>query len=53
LRELMSRDAIKADVSCFWRGGPGALPPVVPQDMIDSFHALPAEIETDFEADEI
>src|SRR5690348_15349357 len=27
LHELMSRDAVKADVSCFWRGGPGTRPP--------------------------
>jgi hypothetical protein len=53
LHELMSRDGVKADVSCFWRGGPGTRPPLVPEDVISSFHELPAEIETDFEVNEV
>jgi hypothetical protein len=48
----MSRDGVKADVSCFWRGGPGTRPPSIPRNMISSFHELPAEIETDFEVNE-
>jgi Domain of unknown function (DUF4279) len=52
LHELMSRDGVKADVSCFWRGGPGTRPPSIPRNMISSFHELPAEIETDFEVNE-
>jgi hypothetical protein len=52
LHELMSRDGIKADVSCFWRGGPGTQPPSITGNVISSFHELPAEIETDFEVNE-
>ena len=52
LHELMSRDGVKADVSCFWRGGPGAGTPSIPGDVISSFRELPAEIETDFELSE-
>ena len=52
LRELMSRHGIKADVSCFWRGGPGTRPPSVPENVIRTFRELPAEIETDFEVNE-
>ena|SRR5712691_3539160 len=53
LHELMSRDEVKADVSCFWRGDPGTGPPLVPEDVISRFHELPAEIETDFEVNEV
>jgi hypothetical protein len=52
LHQLMSRDGVKADVSCFWRGGPSTRPPVVPTDVISRLNQLPAEIETDFEVDE-
>jgi Domain of unknown function (DUF4279) len=53
LREAMSRDGVKADVSCFWRGGPGASPPAVSKDAICMLQQLPAEIETDFEMNEV
>ena len=52
LHELMSRDGVKADVSCFWRGDPGTRPPLVPEDVISSFRELPVKIETDFEVNE-
>jgi hypothetical protein len=52
LHELMSRDGVKADVSCFWRGRPDTRPPLVPTDVIGRLNQLPAEIETDFEVDE-
>src|SRR2546430_11458789 len=44
LHELMSRDGVKADVSCFWRGDPGARQPLVPTDVIRRLDQLPAEI---------
>jgi Domain of unknown function (DUF4279) len=53
LKGLMSREGIKADVSCFWRGDPGTRPPAIPRDVITRFDELPAEIETDFEINEI
>jgi hypothetical protein len=53
LHRLMSRDRIKADVSCFWRGGPGTRPPSIPGNVISRLNEVPAEIETDFEVDEI
>ena len=52
LHDLMSRDGVKADVSCFWRGRPDTRPPSVPAKVISRLKQLPAEIETDFEADE-
>jgi hypothetical protein len=52
LHELMFRDGVKADVSCFWRGGPGTPLPSIPENVISSFRKLPAEIETDFEESE-
>ena len=52
LHQVMSRDGVKADVSCFWRGGPGTRPPAVPEDAVRKLRQLPAEIETDFEANE-
>ena len=53
LHELMSQDGLKADVSCFWRGGPGIRPPLIPGNVISSFRELSAEIETDFEVNEV
>jgi hypothetical protein len=52
LHDLMSRDEVRADVSCFWRGRPGAQPPSVSMDVVSRFNELPAEIETDFELNE-
>jgi Domain of unknown function (DUF4279) len=52
LHDLMSRDGVKADVSCFWRGRPDTRPPSVPAKVISRLNQLPAEIETDFEVDE-
>ncbi len=52
LHELMSRDGVKADVSCFWRGRPGTRPPLVPAKVISRLNQLPAEIETDFDVDD-
>jgi len=53
LHEVMSRDGLKADVSCFWRGGPGTQPPALSKDAIRKLPQLPAEIETDFEVSEV
>jgi hypothetical protein len=51
LRELMREDGIEADVGCFWYGKYGAPPPVIRDDIRESFARLPAEIETDFDTD--
>ncbi len=51
LQELMARDQLKADVSCFWRGEKGEKPPVIPTEALEKLQRLPAEIETDFAAD--
>jgi Domain of unknown function (DUF4279) len=53
LHELMSRDGVEADVSCFWRGGPGTRRPVVPAGVINKLDQVPAEIETDFEVNDL
>ena len=52
LQELMTRDNLKADVSCFWHGKAGEQPPVIPAELTEKLRALPAEIETDFDTDE-
>ena len=52
LQDLMSRDGLKADVSCFWRGGPGTQP-TISKDTIHKLQQLPAEIEPDFEMSEV
>jgi Domain of unknown function (DUF4279) len=53
LHEVMSRDGVKADVACFWRGGRGASPPTLSEDAIRKLQQLPAEIETDFDVTEV
>src|SRR5437870_928261 len=34
LHELMSREGVKADASCFWRGARGARPPLISGNVI-------------------
>ena len=53
LREVMARNNLKAEVSCFWHGAAGEQPPVIPSEFIEKMRRLPAEIETDFDADEL
>jgi hypothetical protein len=53
LQELMTRDKLKAEVSCFWHGEAGEQPPLIPAEMTEKLRALPAEIETDFDADDV
>ena len=52
LREVMARDDLKADVSCFWHGAAGEQPPAISAEKTAKLRALPAEIETDFDTDE-
>jgi uncharacterized protein DUF4279 len=52
LREVMARDNLKADVSCFWHGDAGEQPPAISAEKIAKLRALPAEVETDFDTDE-
>ena len=51
LRDLMARDGLEADVSCFWYGSAGARSPQIPAFARDVFARLPATIETDFDTD--
>ena len=50
IREMMARDGIKADVSCFWHGEKRETAPSIRGRAIKMLRDLPAEIETDFEA---
>jgi hypothetical protein len=50
LREMMARDGVKADVSCFWHGEAGEKVPSIRGHAIKTLRDLPAEIETDFDA---
>jgi len=52
LREVMVRDDLKADVSCFWHGKAGEQPPAIPPEKTKKLRSLPAEIEADFDTDE-
>jgi hypothetical protein len=52
LKEIMVRDDLKADVSCFWHGKAGEQPPEIPPERTKKLRSLPAEIETDFDTDE-
>jgi hypothetical protein len=52
LREIIKRQGLKAHVSCFWHGKPGARKPTIPPIVREIFNLLPAELETDFERDE-
>jgi hypothetical protein len=52
LQELMARDNLKADVSCFWHGEAGAQPPVIGPEKTEKLRALPAVVESDFDTDE-
>jgi uncharacterized protein DUF4279 len=51
LRNLMREDGLEADISCFWHGEHGALPPVVPATTRKAFAEIGATIETDFDTD--
>jgi len=52
LREVMARDNLKADVSCFWHGNAGEQTPAISAEKTAKLRALPAEIETAFGTDE-
>src|SRR5271166_3685454 len=52
LQEVMARDNLKADVSCFWHGKAGEQPPAISTEKTQKLRSLPAEIETDFDTDE-
>jgi Domain of unknown function (DUF4279) len=51
LHELMRDAQLRADVTCFWYGKPGAPPPSISESTRAAFARLPAEIETDFHTD--
>jgi hypothetical protein len=53
LQEVMARDDLKAEVSCFWHGKAGEQPPVIALEKTKKLRSLPAEIETDFDKDEL
>ncbi len=51
LRELIARDGLEADISCFWHGTVGAMPPNIPAGIRKAIERLGATIETDFDTD--
>jgi hypothetical protein len=51
LRELMQRDGLEADVTCFWHGEHGARPPEIREEVRAAFAKIGATIETDFQTD--
>src|SRR5271157_2288899 len=52
LQQLVRRRSLRVAVSCFWHGPAGARKPSVPRSVGDLLKLIPAEIETDFDADE-
>jgi Domain of unknown function (DUF4279) len=51
LRDLMNRDGLEADASCFWHGKRGARAPEIPAEVTATFSRLPATLEIDFDTD--
>ncbi|HEX6443407.1 MAG TPA: DUF4279 domain-containing protein [Stellaceae bacterium] len=51
LRALMQKEALDADVSCFWYGERGATPPEILEEIRAGFGQIGATIETDFDTD--
>ena len=52
LQLLLRRRPLRVAVSCFWHGPADARKPSVPRSVSDLLKLIPAEIETDFDADE-
>jgi hypothetical protein len=50
--QLVRRKSLRVSVSCFWYGPVGARKPSIPRSVSDLLTLIPAEIETDFDADE-
>jgi hypothetical protein len=48
LRDIMERENLKAHVTCFWRGPPGADTPSIPTVVSEPLHRIPADIQVDF-----
>lgn len=48
LRKLLQRTHAEAHVTCFWRGDPGEMNPIIPADFKSAIKPLAADIEADF-----
>jgi hypothetical protein len=48
LRDIMQQENLKAHVTCFWRGPPGAGEPSIPTVVSEPLERIPADIEVDF-----
>ena len=48
LRDIMERGNLKAHVTCFWRGPPGANEPSIPTVVSEPLQRIPADIQVDF-----
>jgi hypothetical protein len=48
LRDIMQRENLKAYVTCFWRGPPGAGEPRIPTIVSEPLQRLAADIQVDF-----
>jgi hypothetical protein len=49
----MKKKALEAHVTCFWHGKMGARKPPIPQIVTEILNLLPADIQTDFDADHL
>jgi hypothetical protein len=51
LKDLIRKRSLKAHITLFWHGRHNAKKPALQNSMLDVFKLLPADIETDFDAD--
>jgi hypothetical protein len=52
LRDLVKKRDLQAHVTCFWHGTSGARKPIIPSVIPQIFNLIPADIQTDFDAEE-
>ena len=52
LRQLIEEKSLYAVLTCVWQGEPGAEQPAVPPAITQFFKAIPADVATEFAADE-
>jgi hypothetical protein len=52
LKRLIEQNSLRAVMTFFWAGPPGAKPPVIPKQQLSHiFKSIPVEIEEDFDTD--
>lgn len=52
IRDLLKKKEMQAHVTVFWHGKNGARKPTIPEVIYQIFDLIPADIQTDFDAEE-